>query len=160
MEFVCTVRLGLNFLTWSISNPKQSNLAWHFLRILKWLSLKRSLLPCASWKWLPRAKLFVCRKFSSSNVIPSLLLRIIQKRALNNKTLLFGVDFLSLEYKKKIYSNTVFETITLQKRKKNAIVYTCCQHSHETLMIILKKRKIAVACDFSQISLTSDCAWS
>ena len=28
---------------WGISNTKQAHLPWHFLKILKWLSFKRSL---------------------------------------------------------------------------------------------------------------------
>ena len=43
----------------SISNTKQSNLLWHFLKTVNWLSLKRLLLPWASKKCLPIAE-FLC----------------------------------------------------------------------------------------------------
>jgi len=55
MESVWTFKLGLNFLIINVSNTKQSNLPLHFLRILKWLSLKRSLLHCNSWNCFPIA---------------------------------------------------------------------------------------------------------
>ena len=43
MESVWIFKLGLSFLMKSISNTKQSNLLWHFLKTVNWLSLKRLL---------------------------------------------------------------------------------------------------------------------
>ena len=45
MESVWVFKLGLRFLMKSISNAKQSNLFWHFLKTVHWFSFKRLLLP-------------------------------------------------------------------------------------------------------------------
>ena len=57
MESVWILKLGLSFLMKNISNTKQSNLLWHFLKAVNWFSLKRLLLPWASKKCLPIAEL-------------------------------------------------------------------------------------------------------
>ena len=44
-------KLGLRFLTKSISKTQQSNLPWHVLKALNWFSFKRLLLPWASKKY-------------------------------------------------------------------------------------------------------------
>ena len=77
MESVCTFRLGFNFLMQSISSTKQSDLSWHFLRILKWLSFKRSFLPCASWK-CSRISNFCVQKYAIRQICPGLNANEIQ----------------------------------------------------------------------------------
>ena len=44
MESVWIFKLGLSFLMKSISNTKQSNFPWHFLKTVNWFSFKRLLL--------------------------------------------------------------------------------------------------------------------
>ena len=60
MESVCRFKLGFSLLIKSVSKTKQSNLLWHFLRILKRLSLIQKIAATARFsEMLANSRIFV-----------------------------------------------------------------------------------------------------
>ena len=69
MESVWIFKLGLSSLMKSISNTKQSNLLWHFLKTVNWLSLKRNSRNFFNLKMILRnvlSQFFIVKCFSKS----------------------------------------------------------------------------------------------